>query len=244
MRRIFVLCFAAVSFGCTDDVSSRAAGQPDSPFAPSFDVTGVADYYSIGSAVFLLLDEEAIVKGSPPRGFTAPYFTDEDVNESSATIGQRAPLAWFAANPGAVLDLPSGQVGDEGWFAMTYVPSSWALAGPTADGLLNLLQPGPGLGSGKDREALLDKIPGVTPLRSDALATLVGRTACAIVWKSDISINYKPLNGSLKGDNRGIVAFEVIAVSPYGSGSTLPRVTVRVLDAGGVCSDANPGDAL
>lgn len=233
MRRTLVFCFAVMSFACTGDPSDRAAG-PVSPFGANLGVTAEG-YHTIGTNVFLLLDDEAIRKDAPPEGFTK--FTDEDLNESNARIGQRDPLPWFAANAGAVIDLPSGQFGDEGWFAVKTVPESWATAGPTTDGLLNLLAAGPGLGSGSDPEALLDKVPDVTPLRAAELGTLVGSTACGIVWKGDVGINYEPLNGSLKGDNRGIVALQVIAVAPSGPGSTLPRVTVMVLeDAPTVCS--------
>jgi hypothetical protein len=207
-------------------------------------ITFEAGVYAINGAYFVFLDEDVIRKGSPPFGFTAPSFTDADVNESKARIGQRDPLAWFgaSANYGRVIDLPSGQVGDEGWFALTSLPPRWASAGPTNNGLRNLLRAGPGLGGGTNKEALLDKVRDVTPLRATALKLLETNLVCAIVWKSDISINYGPLNGSLKGDNRGIVGFEVVSVSQYGSGSTLPRVTVRVLEPresvnGGVCKE-------
>ena len=61
-------------------------------------------------------------------------FTDADLNESRARVGRREQLAWFAnpSNHGRVIDLPSGQVGDEGWFTLTTVPGTWASAGPAS----------------------------------------------------------------------------------------------------------------
>ena len=62
-------------------------------------------------------------------------------------------------------------------------------------------------------------------------------TLCAVVYDSDLSIDYGPLSGSLKGVNLGTVAFRVLSSSPlfdHSSGS-LPQVEVEVLDAGTVC---------
>jgi hypothetical protein len=181
--------------------------------------------------VLLVIDEDSIDNGLPPN-----FFSDVDVNDQIAEIGVRRPLRWFQENIGAEVDLWTGQVGDEGWFAVKEIPSSWDRAGPTTDGAMNFLRAGPGLGSydrNGQRESLLDKIPLVTPLRATGLGMLVGRKVCAVVYDSDVSINYSPLNGSLKGANLGIVAFEVVAVRPLRgeSSSSLPVVTVRVLDA-------------
>ena len=99
---------------------------------------------------------------------------------------------------------------------------------------------GPSLGTGGDREALLDKIPDVTPLRATGLALLVGKEVCAVVYDSDISINYDPLNGSLKGANLGMVAFEVLSVTALTgfSSSSLPAVEIMILNAEDVCEGA------
>lgn len=54
----------------------------------------------------------------------------------------------------------------------------------------------------------------------------------------DVSVNYDPLSGSLKGANLGMVAFEILAVNQLlgFSSSSLPRVTIRILDADAVCA--------
>jgi hypothetical protein len=101
---------------------------------------------------------------------------------------------------------------------------------------------GPGLGTGRDPESRLDKVPNVIPLRAEGLWGLRGQTVCALVWDSDISVNYDQgtplgINASLKGEKLGVVAFEVKdAVYQSGfSSSTLPRVQLTVRDANKVC---------
>ncbi len=175
--------------------------------------------------------------GNPPN-----FFSDVDVNDHIADIGLRTQLPFFAANVGKTITLYTGQVGDEGWFAPKTIPASWAAAGPTGDGLRNYLLAGSGLGTGGDPESLLDKIPLVTPLRATGLTNLVGLKVCGVVYDSDISINYDPLDGSLKGDNYGTVAFRVLSVTPVAEGvdysvssGSLPKVEIEILDAEKVC---------
>ena len=89
-----------------------------------------------------------------------------------------------------------------------------------------------------DREVLLDKIPDTTPLRATGLAMLIGQSVCAVVYDSEVSINYSPLLGNLMGATLGTVAFEVLAVTQRFDGSTsdLPRVAIRIADAEPVCA--------
>ena len=180
--------------------------------------------------VFLLIDEDSIDGGNEPNDFSST-----DVNEDIASVGQRLPLRWFADNIGTTIDLFTGQVGDEGWFTLKTVLASWQDAGPTTNGVRNYLLAGPGLGGpigGDDREVLLSDIPDVTPLRATGLAMLEGRSVCALVYDSDVSINFAPLQGNLQGATLGVVAFDVTAVAARMDGSTsdLPRVTIRVRD--------------
>ena len=182
------------------------------------------------SAAFLVIDEDSIDNGNEPNGFS-----DTDVNDQLADVGLRLPLKYFTDNVGKTITLYTGQVGDEGWFAIKTIPSSWKSTGPTGNGLANYLEPGPKLGAPEpddDREVLLDKIPDVTPLRATGLKMLEGKTVYAVVYDSDISINYSPLNGNLMGANLGRVAFDVISVKKRTDGSTssLPSVTIRIRD--------------
>jgi CSLREA domain-containing protein len=197
----------------------------------------------------LLMDESSIDNGNAPS-----FLSMTDVNDHLATLALRTPLAAFdGANVGRTYTLHTGQVGDEGWFAPKTIPATWTEAGPTVDGVRNFVgdprQPyphnvGPGLGTADakgDRESLLDNVPQVTPLRATALAILAEQkaTLCAVVYDGDISIDYGPRSGSLKGANLGTIAFRVLSSTPlfgHSSGS-LPAVEVEVLDAGTVCED-------
>ncbi|MEN8375306.1 MAG: DUF11 domain-containing protein, partial [Gemmatimonadota bacterium] len=192
---------------------------------------------------FILLDEDAIDNGLPPNFFNAPQ-----VNDNIADIGLRKQLKFFAQNVGDTITLYSGEVGDEGWFSPQTIPDSWANAGPTGDGLRNFVgdptnppsySVGPGLGTGADPEILLDEIPDVIPLRADGLYMLIGMTLCAVVYDSDISINYGPIQGNLQGANLGTVAFLVLDVRTLLglSSSTLPEVDILILDADVVCNN-------
>jgi len=226
------------------------AGSPDCP-PPATDQRGVSRPQGaacdIGAfeleseAFFLVIDEDSIDNGNPPN-----FFSDTDVNDDIATLALRSELPFFNAHAGSAITLHTGQVGDEGWFAPKTIPPEWDAAGPSPDGLRNYVgnpsQPyphnvGSGLGTGPDPEKLLDKVADVTPLRATGLGMLAGRTVCAVVYDSDVSINYGPLNGSLKGATLGTVAFEVGSVTPltgFSSGS-LPQVEVTILDAEKVC---------
>jgi hypothetical protein len=203
---------------------------------------------------FILIDEDGIDNGPRYWEDGGPYnaaklksFTTNEVNDDMPGLARRSQLRYFRDNPGKTIWLWTGQVGDEGWFAPRTIPSSWAGAGPTTDGLRNFLgdptasfphNVGPGLGTGSDPESLLDKIPNVIPLRAEGLYGLIGKTVCALVWDSDISINYNPIEGSLKGEKLGVAAFlvqDVVYLSGFSS-STLPRVKVQIADANQVCA--------
>jgi hypothetical protein len=182
---------------------------------------------STNRAVFLILDEDCIDNGNPPNNFS-----DRDVNDHVSRIGLRTGLPFFQRNIGKTINLHTGEVGDEGWFAIRSIPASWDKAGPTNNGARNYLLAGYGLGSGNNPELFLDKVPGITPLRAQGIAMLTGQKILAVVYDSDISINYNPLNGNLKGENLGLVAFEVLGVRRRtdGSGASLPVVSLRILD--------------
>lgn len=185
---------------------------------------------NITESIFLVIDEESIDNGNLPNNFSAT-----DVNDNKAEVGVRQTLKYFKDNVGKTITLYTGEVGDEGWFALKTIPGSWKSAGPTDNGARNFLQAGPGLGRGEDdKENLLDKIPDVTPLRAEGLKMLTGRTIIAVVYDGDVGMNYGPLSGSLKGANLGLVALEVLEVKKRTDGSTgsLPRVKVKIVSVG------------
>ncbi len=183
------------------------------------------------SPILLVIDEESIDNGNEPNDFS-----NVEVNDQLAKVGLREQLRFFRENVGRTITLYTGQVGDEGWHALKTIPNTWKNAGPFSNGSRNFLKAGPGLGSGNpddDKEVLLDKIPDVTPLRATGLTMLKRQTILAIVYDSDISINYSPLLGNLMGANLGIVAFEVLDIKKRTDGSTssLPAVTIRIRNA-------------
>ena len=80
------------------------------------------------------------------------------------------------------------------------------------------------------------------------LKQLEGKQVCAVVYDSDISINYNEddgsvqLDGSLKGANYGVVAFKVLSVTALDedvdenvSSSSLPKVELEILNADDIC---------
>jgi hypothetical protein len=178
-------------------------------------------------AVFLLIDEESIDNDSEPN-----MFKDWEINGNISEIGLRKILPYFKENVGKQIQLYTGQVGDEGWFAPTYIPTSWSDAGPGSDGSFNYFMAGPGLGyNGKEEH--LEKVPGVVPLRASGISMLKGKTVYAVVYEDDLSVNYTPFYANLKGENLGVVAFTILEVveSKEGSSSSLPVAIVRIEDA-------------
>ena len=187
--------------------------------------------------MLLVLDRDAIDNGTAPNSFSPA-----DVNDDIAAVGQRQPLRFFAANVGRSLTLHSGTVGNEGWFALRSVPSTWGSAGPTADGLQNYVRSGPGLGApdltSGWKESLLDRVSDAVPLRASGLKLLVGQSVCAIVTDEDVwPRTFQPPVLNLKGSNLGIVAFQVTGVTRFigGTASSLPKIAITVLDASRVC---------
>ncbi len=208
----------------SDDITDDINGTDDDNGSRNGDGNGNPDPNA--AAVFILIDEESIDYGNEPNDFS-----ENDVNDNISEIGQREILAYFSENVGEEITLYTGQTGDEAWFALKDIPNSWNNAGPIASGARNFLEPGPGLGQ-DESEDLLDEIPDVMPLRATGLAMLTGQIIIAVVFDSDISINYDPVEGNLQGENLGVVAFEVISVAERtsGSDSDLPSVNIRILN--------------
>ncbi|MBN2364530.1 MAG: hypothetical protein EH225_00075 [Calditrichaeota bacterium] len=203
--------------------------------------------------VFLIMDEDAIDNGIHFNNTGGPitpdgphFFTETDVNDDIASETQRNVLRYFASNSGRTITLKSGQTGDEGWFAPNCIPAKW-ISSFNFDDNTCLMDPerqmairnyfgfnGPASIPSQER---LDKIPDVRPLRALGLNRLIGKVVYAVVYDSDISINYDhntPLgvNGNLQGETLGIVAFRVNEVRTLDgfSSSTLPEVQITILD--------------
>ncbi|WP_372530389.1 hypothetical protein [Pontibacterium sp.] len=192
------------------------------------------------AAGVLIIDEDSIdnnllywLSNVIPNQNNGIEFRKREVNEHKPAEGSRAPLPFFVNRVGQMFKLQTGQVGDEAWFAPETIPFSWDSFDAGGDGLRAFVD-------GNVPQSLLDEIPDVTPLRATGLVGLEGGTYCAIVYDSDVSINYGPLLGNLTGENLGIAAFrvEIDGVEKLNgfSSSSLPTVLITVLDPTSVCS--------
>jgi len=174
---------AAQVFVCTLLMGSLLSCQKEvisetSSTSPDNNITLEQPNAAANESVFIVIDEESIDNGNQPNNFS-----ETDVNDQLARVGLRQTLRYFRDNVGREITLFTGEVGDEGWHALTTIPNSWKTAGPTTNGSRNFLQAGPGLGGGNDdQEVLLDKIPNLTPLRAKGLKMLTGKTVLAVVY--------------------------------------------------------------
>jgi hypothetical protein len=221
-------------------------------------------------ATLLIIDEDGIDNGlhlNRTGGGITPsgpsFWTDREVNDDIAAYGFRGILRYFAdsRNFGRTITVRTGQTGDEGWFAPTCIPRKWlgSSTSSTANTCLEGAERVTGINnyffSGQTPFAgaptswaipqnRLDKIPHVMPLRARGLVSLIGKDVCAVVYDSDISINYDHgtslgVNGNLQGATLGIAAFRVNEVRTLNnfSSSTLPEVQITVLDAAETCKN-------
>lgn len=203
-------------------------------------------------AVLLIIDEDGIDNGlhfNAAGGLITPggpnFFSVSGVNDDKPGKTQRDVLRYFATNVGRTITVRTGQTGDEGWFAPNCIPAKFIASyskenntclsnGARQTGIANYF--GANGASAIPQQDRLDKIPHLIPLRALGLNSLIGKTVCAVVYDSDVSVNYdhdKPdmgVNGNLTGETLGIVAFDVNLVRTLTgfSSSTLPQVTITI----------------
>jgi hypothetical protein len=197
----------------------------------------------------LVLDEDAIDDGH--TGITA--FSGNPtrcgngnkarcVNDDIANLNQRTSLFTRGLDVtlnSPILQIETGQTGDEGVFRFTRAdPQVSAQNGAqfTAQQYFN------GTGTAAN-ENNLDKIRDVFPLRSVELNNTVGKTFCAIVYDSDISLDASRHEASLKGSTLGRTAFTVVSTVAR-SGSYLPYLRVSLIPSSQVattCSSVQSG---
>jgi hypothetical protein len=152
------------------------------------------------------------------------------VNDDSPTKVGNPPLRWNTMFPGDIALLPGGQVDDEGLFAL---PPTIRYADSRTTNLtyaewINAFV------AGTLPQEQLDKVRDVMPIRNQDLVRLVGRTCVAVVYDSDISMNYLPIYANLQGERYGLFTFTVLAVEvpgflpEAGSSTSLYSLWVRV----------------
>lgn len=152
----------------------------------------------------VIIDEDTIdndIKTIEAAAANHNVEADYLVNDDIPTEGLNPPLRWNTLFPGDIVLIPGGQVDDEGLFALPET-TPW-----------NALDYGKGLVP----QEKLDKIKNVMPLRNHELHQLVGRTCTAVVYDSDISMNFAPINANLQGARYGLFSFTVLNVVVAGS---------------------------
>lgn len=224
--------FSSVFFGQHPQAVRRLAS---GLLAASVVAAGAAAFHAqTQPPVLVILDQTAIQYGPPPL-----VMLPEAVNAPIKAVGLRDVLPYFAARTDESTTLPSGQEGNDGWFAIRSVPASWASEPGADDGLQNYWLAGSGLGSpdeSGDRTSLLGSVTGIAPLRAAGLGTLVGRQVCAVVHDGDVAVSGTPSAAALTGTNLGVVAFEVTGVDT--ASGDWPAVTIKILNVKATCGDA------
>ena len=191
------------------------------------------------SPIFLLIDEDSIdngIKSIERISFRPPYCGNRNpavcVNDDIADPGVRDFLFTrgndITVVPFAGLVLPTGQVGDEGLFKFTRPDPQRSLQNGAEFTQQEFISANPGTIAADENN--LDKIDGVVPLTRAEINALEGKTICAVVYDSDISVDVAERFGNLKGATLGRTAFVVRDVNPNPAGrSYLPLITVDLL---------------
>ena len=141
----------------------------------------------------------SIETAADARGTTSDHLVNDDAPFTPPLTPPAVtpPLHWSSdlLIPGEEVLLPGGQVQDEGFFAL-----------PPKDPVSGLIAYEDFQRSTRSyedwidafikshlTEEELDKVLGVMPLRNNDLRALVGKDCIAVVYDSDISINYEPV---------------------------------------------------
>lgn len=186
-----------------------------------------------------LIDNEMIDKDVPAIEQLAQQMgvePDELINDLDGD--------WFIdLPPGVQLDLPTGQVGDEGLFDIGFPQYPYAQGGSpySHEDFLNFNEDGTWrngtLGPNWDDD--LDPLLGVKQVDDPTLYPSFVTSKCQVspIYESDIS-RLNPIqpgniwNVNAKGKRRGLLSFRIDAIGadPDGSGSQLPNIIITVCD--------------
>ena len=124
------------------------------------------------------------------------------------------------------LALPTGERGDEGLFRFANPDPQVSLQNGAQFTWYEFFT---ATGAAAD-ENNLDKVAGVVPLGKRDVRNLLGKTVCAVVFDSDVSVDTSDGYGSLIGATLGTTAFHVTKVKRHPDrGSYLPVIKVHVL---------------
>jgi CSLREA domain-containing protein len=201
---------------------------------------GAFEFGATGEApILLIIDEEtidnstsSIVKLSKYSPFCGAGSSAICINDDIAKPSQRNLLFTrkIDVTPYSGLVLPTGKKGDEGLFQFTNPD----LQISQQNGATFSLQEFIFAQGAASNENNLDKVSGIRPLNATQITELDGKTVCAVVYDSDISVDLAANFASLKGSTLGLTAFTVTGVTPVSKG--LPKITVDLLDSSEVVS--------
>lgn len=163
----------------------------------------------------------------------------DDLGVSPDTLLSDNDGDWFIDLPaGTELELPTGQVGDEGIFDIN--ESTFRFSETSSPSLEDFLNYSSHIGWRNNLvpDSMLDPLVGVNPVSNGGqYQSFVNPDVVLVspVYKSDVS-NLGRGKVNAKGERRGLVAFSIIAVGsdPDGSGSKLPNLIIRIADPGDV----------
>ena len=215
----------------------------------------VPQYFTPVLGLGRFADVQAVAIAVMREGIGARFLFDEDLIDSDVPVIENLAAAhnmdpevmisdnngdWFIdIPPGSVLELPTGQVGDEGIFdtdhpGFPFGPNT----DPSLEDFLNYNEDSSSWRYDLVPKWMLDPLPGVSPVQDpNEYATFVDPELVRVspVYKSDISVLGSdtiayPVNAL--GWRRGLIAFKIIGVGadPDGSGSVLPNLILEIVD--------------
>lgn len=145
---------------------------------------------------------------------------------------------WFIdLPPGEILELPTGQVGDEGLFEIWHRSFEFSQhSNPSFEDFLNYNEDSNSWRYDLVPKDMLDPLPGVSGVFDPAMYyRFIDRDNCQVspIYKNDINDpkEEQPAVNAL-GWRRGLLAFKIIDIGadPDGAGSVLPNIVIEVCD--------------
>ena len=216
--------------------------------------TAIATFKGGGPEFKFLLDDEFIDNDVP----TIEALAAKLKQKPDDLISDKNGDGFIDLPPGTVIELPTGQVGDEGLFDRTTYGGAFPFQSGSTYSTTDFLAEGTALekklgtkklqnvewtngqAPHKDFKKLLDPVPGIDPMDSHAEMLKLPNPDTQYLsplFKSDVSMQekdpskYGSTTANCQGDRRGLLAFKILAArnNPAG-GSYLPLITIEVLD--------------
>lgn len=192
-----------------------------------------------------LIDDEMIDSDEPVIEDLALQYGMDPIDIISDGDGD-----WFIDLPvGEILELPTGQVGDEALFDFDHPDFPFGQGtDPSMENFLNYNEDSNSWRYNEVPKEMLDPLLGVDEVDDESKYPSYVTNQCQVspVYKSDISalndVDGIPAVNAL-GLRRGLLAFKIIAVGadPDGGGSKLPNLVIQICDPVLDLSSVSPG---